>query len=735
MVLAWPSQAAALPLDQQYEFPQYIVGQNPRQAAVADFNGDGRPDIVTANQDTDDVSVLLNLFYDKFRPGVRYRTSRRPTGVAVGDFNQDGFPDVATSNLIGVAGARVQTFYWVVSVLLGNGDGTLAQRRSYRVNSGCPVSGTGMEGGVEVGDFNNDGVDDIGAWCVSGGGGYVTVRISNGDGTFQGSRETTVPQWGDVALGDLDGDGIPDLLYTDFNRDIILKRGLGTGFFDDPEPIYAGSGGFITSLALGDFNGDAVTDIVAMQQNSGTNPYRAILLEGLGNGALVLLDFVDMGPAYDALLADLNGDGRLDILSESVAGVGVRLGTGAGFFGPLETYSVNGVIPELAFGDFNGDGRDDVVSVTRGGGTRNVTLMIARSDGTLRRPPQYPAAPNSQAQFIAVADFDLDGANDLVVSSNIRDVAVLPGIGNGRFSPRSRLDDCSGFANSSSGVVIGDFNDDGRPDFATAKRGGSFLAGCVMVRLADPAGGFKPPIEWVDASFSSVLTGIAGADFNNDGHTDLAVSAGVNPSNITDVSGLYVFIAGQSGGLPTVREYNALPSDAVVTGDFTGDGDADIVTAVADGRALSCLEGVGDGTFLARLLSATPDNPEALVTGDFDEDGKLDVVAVTGYDTVTLMRGDGACRFTAGGEFLAGPVGKIAAADIDGDGHLDLVTTNPEANAIMFLAGRGDGSFRSRKSFSAERSPVGLAIDDINGDGQPDVLVGTGDSVSVLLHR
>ena len=167
----------------------FPVGKGASSVAVGDFNGDGKPDLVTANTDSGNVSVLLGKGNFDFQPAVNYAVGSFPSFVAVGDLNGDGKLDLAVAN----SGDDT------VSVLLGNGDGTFQPAVNY--------SGGGTS--LAVGDFNGDGKLDL----VTAGGGAVSVLPGNGDGTFQSAVNYVDGSYPfSVAVGDFNRDGAPDLV-------------------------------------------------------------------------------------------------------------------------------------------------------------------------------------------------------------------------------------------------------------------------------------------------------------------------------------------------------------------------------------------------------------------------------------------------------------------------------------------------------------------------------------------
>ena len=186
------------------------AGFSPYSVATGDFNGDGKLDLVVANN-VSTVSVFLGNGDGTFQPAVNYAAGSSPKAVAVGDFNGDGKLDLAVAN----------AFSNNVSILFGNGDGTFQPAVNYSVPC-CPSS-------VALGDFNGDGKLDLVVTTNS-----ASVLLGNGDGTFQpalnyaaGSSPAT------VAVGDFNGDGKLDLAVTDFDRQ-QRRRASGQWGWDVP---------------------------------------------------------------------------------------------------------------------------------------------------------------------------------------------------------------------------------------------------------------------------------------------------------------------------------------------------------------------------------------------------------------------------------------------------------------------------------------------------------------------
>jgi hypothetical protein len=250
-------------------------GETPLSVAVGDFNGDGIPDLVTADAVGNAVTVLLGNGDGTFTTGSTFVVGSFPYSVAVGDFNGDGIPDLAVANV------NDNT----VSVLLGNGDGTFTTK-STPAAGGHPLS-------VVVGDFNGDGIPDLAT--ANNTGNTITVLLGNGDGTFTLKSTPAVGSSPDsVAIGDFNGDGIPDIATS---STVLLGNGDGT-FAAQPLP----STGDSNTVTVGDFNGDGAPDIA---MSSGT----VLLNEFLATTATAALNNVSVsGSSTDQVEATYPGD-------------------------------------------------------------------------------------------------------------------------------------------------------------------------------------------------------------------------------------------------------------------------------------------------------------------------------------------------------------------------------------------------------------------------------------------
>jgi hypothetical protein len=317
-----------------------------QSVAVGDVNGDGIPDVVVANTcetvgqyscfyETGAVSVLLGNGDGTFQPAaISGSGGLGAYSVALGDLNGDGKLDIVVTNTYEQGGNDGS-----VSVLLGNGDGTFQPAVSYDTEGNIAAS-------VVIGDLNGSGIPDLVVANFYQGGddeGEVGVLLGNGDGTFQPVALYDSGGGGaySVAVGDLRGDGILDAVVanrvTGGSVDVLLGNGNGTfqpaagykakGFEPDSYPAI---GYGISSLAIADVNGDGIPDVVIVELCQsysrgncvGTGPVNVMLGNGDGTfqKAVVYHSGGYLGSAL--AIADVNGDGRPDIVVTNACGNG-----------------------------------------------------------------------------------------------------------------------------------------------------------------------------------------------------------------------------------------------------------------------------------------------------------------------------------------------------------------------------------------------------------------------------
>jgi len=341
--------------------------RTPQVVTLADFNHDGRLDAATVSF-SGEATVLLGKENGAFQADRTYPATGVVPGTAIvaADFNRDGHPDLAFS---------MERYGF--GTLLGNGDGTF-QRFVYR--------GAGnTRGGLAVADLNDDGHLDVVMPFprVLGDVTGAVVALGAGDGGFQAARAAYAAPgvYGGVALIDVDKDGKVDIVTSGGGFvSVLLGKGDGTFPFTGTDfPVASGT--FISSMAAGDLNGDGAQDVVA--PDSASALVNVVL--GKGDGTFLAANTFPCGPnATDVKLADLNGDGLLDMVATNDNGPGkpgtvaVLTGKGDGAFNAYLTFATGMGPHAVSIGDVDGDARPDLVVANKDDDSVSVLLNTSR---------------------------------------------------------------------------------------------------------------------------------------------------------------------------------------------------------------------------------------------------------------------------------------------------------------------------------------------------------------------
>jgi hypothetical protein len=461
---------------------------------------------------------------------------------------------------------------------------------------------------------------------------------------------------------------------------------------------------------------------------------------------------------------DLDSDGHADLVVATAGSsdLTILMGAGDGSFRPPTRFPAGGFVSHLALADLDGDGRLDVVA-------RAVDVLVFRGNGDGSLAPPTRHAAGNWSGGIAIADFDRDGVPDVATANSYHwDVSLLAGNGDGTLAPQSRW----GVGPGASDVAAADLDGDGWPDLAVA----NVSDRSVSVLLGLPGVGFAPAVRHAlghypyhlavadleedgnadllllggddgvfllpgrgDGTFAAERrvasvpsTGTAAiADLDGDGHLDLAVTEDVDASTTLRGDGLGNFLpVGTS--LPSGRE--------VVAVDLNEDGALDLAIVSYDRDGVTVHLGAGDGTFPSGLRRFPAGSRTGGVgTGDFNGDLILDL-AVTDLTlpqvSILLGEGDGDFALLAA-QSVGGPSSSVAVADLNGDGALDLAVACQAAGLVSILLGRGDGGFDSAPTLFSLPAARRVEPADMNLDGNVDLIVVTrgynGQDLSVFL--
>jgi len=657
----------------------------------ADFNGDDKPDLLSS-----DGTLQLGNGNGTFTAG----TQVPGTPLAIADFNGDGKPDVLESGT------------GTLLVLLGNGNGTFkAAATTASAAALQPLAAT---------DLNGDGkADAVGIF-----GSNLVVYLSKGDGTFAAGVSyglgVASPGSTIISFDDLNGDGKTDVAVSTAGAAAgleIVFLGNGDGTFQAAKTSAGIPSSCSTAFAVsGDFNGDGKPDL-ALNCPSTTPVLGVYILAGNGDGTFQAPTLSIPNVSGTMAAADLNGDGKLDLVVE-VGGIRgqIFLGNGGGTFSNANSYALNFLSPDsepplgdggISIADFNLDGKPDIAVGNN--------LLIGNGNGTFQGVVLADTS-SSISPFAAVGKFNSQQSVPSVAAALNLDIDIFANDGKGGLSLSHT------YANvlnaPAAQVVTGDFNGDGKLDLLAVTVDGPTGDWGYCVLLGNGDGSLYPPMcnpQGVQ-SVTRAISVVAG-DFNNDKKLDVAVGGLSNQS-------LSILLGNGDGTFAPAAYVFDGGGDKLMAADFNGDGNLDIAAgATTQTIETALLLGNGDGTFQAAIFPSNLSGFGALFTAGLTNDGHADLVS---RNQVALGNGNG--TFTLEPQL---PFFRVGAADFNGDGIQDLLVSpdqNPGGQVVPpnqtgVLLGNGDGTFSSTNDYitknGAMQTPL---IADMNNDGQPDIV-------------
>ena len=697
----------------------------PVAIALVDLRQTGTNDIIVAEADGFSLGILTNHGDGTFDPEVNYDLPDSPASIAVGDFNFDGFADVA----IGFDGSNSTP----VALMTNDGFGGFlpAIPSTWLLTDGPAIDS------MAAADVDGDGALDLVVAEHNALNG-VAVFHNNMDGTFTLTNQfaADVPAFNyrnlAVALGDVNEDGCADAVVTNNLGAATVFTGSCDGKFV-PQDISYPTGDVAQSIALADLTGSGHLDIVTGGLYTGSLTYGdsagnlLSVLRGDGTGSFSQARVFRGHPSMVSLaLADLNGDGKLDVVSANQGddSISVFVNDGSAGFGDPQGWAIgytdgtaNSPVSGVLFADVNGDKANDMVVLQRPanpGGDFQLSVMLNQGAGSYAAPVRSAVFPDSlylNGDF-ALADFRGTGKADFVaigVDSTFAGaqpfLAFAPSNGDGTYGSYSIVNS----PNAGGILAVGDFNKDGRLDAAVLGHANGGTQPSVTIFLGNGDGTFN---EQAPVFFGNTqpryVSAIYAADLHKSGKLDLLVHL----DNDQNVSEVYELVGNGDG---TFRSPIMLFTnfDAFTVADVNGDGTPDIITCKDPGASsaafvtpqINIFLGQGNGLFTPGA-SYSPYNNAA----DFP-----------------TWRGS-----SNGGQ------GDCIVADFNGDGKVDIAITQRAQSGddkafVQFLSGNGDGTFTPNyNTYPFDKANAPQFAFDANGDGKADFV--ELDSATASLH-
>ncbi len=680
---------------------QYSTGYQPETVCLGDLNGDGHLDAITPER----YAGLLHVYYGR-GDGALYEVSSlpatQPNVIALADYNVDGYLDIAYASNNGH-----------LILLAGDGAGGFTQVLDQLVDT-LPYA-------IAAGDLNLDGRPDL----AIGQSEVITVVLF-----YPGFHTSTNTYFGggdDAVIGELTGDGLPDIAMG-VGQAVLLYPNIGFNRFSGPITYYVLNRAY--GIDIGDLTGDGIPDIAT----SGWYENSVSVLPGDGHGGFGPRQDHEVGYSSAGIqVRDVNHDGRADLIvalgdfydyscdCDPWSRVATLLQQPDGTLAPPLT-AVTGSAPrDVALGDLDEDGHLDAVTADYYGAT--VSVLHGNGDGSFGFPPAL--ATDGVPGGLAAGDVTDDGITDLVVANTDENsVSVFPGYPNGTFDAAQATPCGTG----PTCVCLADFDRDGHLDAASANQDGT----CSV--LFGTETGFGPSLT-VPAGSSPSL--VVAADFTGDGLPDLAFGG---------IAGVTLVWAAAGRSFTTGPK---LPTSAGVTGlvagDVTADGLMDIVVTASWDSLAYVYHNEGGGAFTLTDRPHVGDRPLAAALADVNHDGAVDILTTRwavypepSRGRVSVLLGQAGGGFGARREFEVDdqPLG-LATLDANQDGILDVVTANHAANSATVLLGDGAGAFVREGNYGTGYGPSACATIDLHQDGVPDIAVldREGNTVSLLASR
>jgi hypothetical protein len=706
------------------------AGIYPHSVVAADFNGDGKPDLFIARGSSDNITVLTNTSSNNtiaftaaaYFPG----TPSDMQGSAVGDLDGDGKPDVVVVNGVGDSSFSVFRNTSLGSVV------SFAAKIDFRTNSG-PYT-------IAIGDLDGDGKPDIA--IANNGSNYITLYKNNSTpGTISFIKRIDLMvgtnPYG-IAIGDLDKDGKSELVVSTQGSNSalwILKNTSVPDSFSFSLPVSYASLAAAFTLAIGDLDGDGNPDIAA----TGGNPSAILTLRNISSPGNLAFDppknFTTGNYMVDVAIRDLDGDSKPELIAvnrfaNSVSVLKNRSTVGNVDFENHVDFAVGEAPLIAAIADLDGDGRPDII--TANSSSDKISILKNMIGDTV--------APIITSFTPA---YGITGSPVKILGKNFTGAISVQfgGVNAASFTVDSSTGISAIVGQGASGnltVMTG---------FGTATDSGFIFKGPLIYHYAPTNGTAGDTIQISGTNFTGVTTvsfgGVVASSFLIKSDTTIEAILGNGASgNVAVISseGNYSLAGFGYGGKPSIISFSPVSGPVGSTVIINGNN----FNASTDGNI------VYFGPVRATVNVASPSQLQVVVPAGAVYD-PISVTAnyLSAYSSlpfnVNFLDGDSIMSpnsFSLAGNFNTGnyPVA-VAVSDLDQDGRPDLITANSIANTLSILQNNGSAgnfSFKANTDLSTGPGPKNIAVADLNGDGKPDIVVSdfnSGDSGYVSIFE
>jgi hypothetical protein len=603
---------------------------------------------------------------------------------------------------------------------------------------------------IAVADINGDGFADVlMPNDVPNGPGGIAILDGRSDGSLAPPTILSMVTPYTLLVGDVDGDGIPDLVSV--TQDglstnlVTVFHGDGHGNFQQTAASQVPYLGLPDFSYLSDLDGDGLLDVVLTGENSVANTSAIQWLRNTGQGNFApAITLATISEFSYFVIGDLNRDGKPDIVYSTQSSgpivVHTLLNQGSGQFSDNPTPGLNGIGGLANLIDFNLDGIPDlVVQAVQPSGALQLYSFTGNGDGSFQQDSSVTISPPGYHVYrLVVGDFDHDGFPDLAGIDGETEpshILYLFGNGHGNFTPQTVVGPMG------VGIAEGDINGDGHPDVVVPD-----LFSFVSVALGRTDRNFPSAVALtpqiattayagdingdglLDIFIGGIPDNIFGSVFRNGGDGSFPFAANTDPTSfmVADLTGRGVvdLIGMSSSGLvvwPNNGTFGFLSSPInlppingpIMVADMDGDGHPDIV---GSGQIF-----FGNWAYQFTPVATQNTSSGPYLIGDFNGDGKLDI-ATGGLNLINT--GNRAFKIVTS-EALPLVNGAVAAvADFNGDGKADVAIAGPDDQNIGIYYGQSDGTFFLSSELNAGEFIGGLAVGDFNNDGRMDVAAG-----------